>query len=308
MARAPRVTFSIVLPSLNEGAMLAMTIHSIAQHANGTPYETIVVDDGSTDGSTNGLGRRRNSSVRVIQGGGLGVARARNLGASEARGDCVIFMDAHCRVSPGWLDHFAQVLAADDVGMAGPSFTKLQTPRPRGCGMYWPDHTLDPCWFEVPEDEQTFCAPLTTGACQAFRRDTFQALGGYDDGFTRWGFEDVEMCLRVWLLGLTVAVQPAVTVAHYFRESRENYEVDDEEVTYNFLRMLHLHFAPTRIHRVRKAIGANPHLARAHDRLVDSDVFDRRAALLSRRVRDDDWFFREVNGGLAETASSAQLS
>src|SRR4051812_26893047 len=109
MARASRPAFSIVLPSLNEGAMLPMTIDSIAQHANGTPYETIVVADGSTDGSTAGLRRRSNSSVRVIQGGGLGVARARNLGASVADGDYLIFMDAHCRVSPGWLDRFAEV-------------------------------------------------------------------------------------------------------------------------------------------------------------------------------------------------------
>ncbi len=122
---------------------------------------------------------------------------------------------------------------------------------------------------------------------------------GYDAGFTRWGFEDVEMCLRTWLLGYRVAVQPDVTVAHYFREARDNYEVDDAAVTYNFLRMVYLHFSPTRIQQVREAVRGNPHVAVAQDRLADSDVFDRRAALLARRAHDDAWFFDEVNGSPA---------
>jgi len=289
-------TFSIILPSLNEGAMLSMTIDSIARHTAGIPYEILVVDDGSTDGSTTRYKGKRSGPVKVLRGGGLGVARARNLGARHARGDYLIFMDAHCRVSRGWLEGFAEVLSDPSIGMAGPSFTKLETPVPSGCGMYWADYTLDPCWFETPDSSGSYDVPLTTGACQVFRRDAFEALGGYDAGFTRWGFEDVEMCLRAWLLGYRVAVQPAVIIAHYFRESRDNYEVDDGQITYNFLRMVYLHFSPTRIQMVRKAMLGNPYVTVAQERLADSDVFDCRARMLSRRVYDDEWFFREVNG------------
>lgn len=267
-------TFSVILPCLNEGAMLSMTVESIAQHAGDVPCEVVVVDDGSTDGSVDGLRAARPPGVRLVRGGGLGVARARNLGARHARGRNLVFMDAHCRVSPGWLDQFSTLLDDPAVGMCGPSFTKLETPVPSGCGMYWADYTLDPCWFETPAEQGSYNAPLTTGACQVLRRDTFLEMGQYDPGFTRWGFEDVEMCLRAWLLGYRVAVDPAVTVAHYFRESRDNYDVDDGEVTYNFLRMIDLHFSPTRIRRVREAVRDNPHVASAQERLADSDVFD----------------------------------
>ena len=295
MAAAPR--FSIILPTLNEGAMLAMTIASIDSQSAGSDYEILVVDDGSTDGSVAALERApHRRRVKVLTGGGLGVARARNLGARHARGEVLIFMDAHCRVTSGWLERFDEALQYQEVGLAGPAFTKLETPHPSGCGMYWGDYTLDPCWFETPEMSDIYEAPLTTGACQTFRRETFETLGGYDAGFTRWGYEDVEMCLRVWLLGHHVAVHPAVTVAHYFRESRDNYNVDDGEVTYNFLRMVHLHFSPSRIRRVREANAGNPYLDAAQERLADSDVFDRREHLLGRRVRDDEWFFSQING------------
>ena len=52
-------------------------------------------------------------------------------------------------------------------------------------------------------------------------------------------------------------LNPAVTVAHYFRESRDNYPVDDGEVTYNFLRMVHLHFSPSRIPSARKGTSTS---------------------------------------------------
>jgi glycosyltransferase involved in cell wall biosynthesis len=295
MAAAP--TFSIVVPSLNEGAMLHMTTESIERHTGDLPYEVLIVDDGSTDGSTASYPRGSGHRVRVVPGGGLGVARARNLGARQARGDYVVFMDAHCRVSAGWLEGLAEVLSSGDVGMVGPSFTKLESPTPRGCGMRWSDHTLDPCWFE-PEGDEVYLVPLTTGACQAFRRDVFDWLGGYDSAFTRWGYEDVEMCLRAWLLGLRVAAHPGITVAHYFREARDNYEVDDLDVTYNFLQLAYLHFSATRIQRVLRTMEANPYVVAAQERLANSDIFERRDRMLSRRAYDDEWFFQQVNGPL----------
>jgi len=292
----PVPTFSIVIPTLNEGAMLRMTVESAAQHADGADYEVLVVDDGSTDGSTEIYKQPGDPRVRLIRGGALGVARARNLGARHARGDCLIFMDAHCKVSYGWLRGFADLLSIPGVGLGGPCFRKLETPMPRGCGMRWPDYRLDPCWFEPLNGVDVYSVPLTTGACQAFHRDTFEALGRYDAGFTRWGFEDVEMCLRAWLFGYQVAVHPGITIAHYFREARDNYEVDDTEITCNFLRMVYLHFRPTRIQQVLQAAKGNPFLATAQERLAESDVFERRAELFARRVRDDEWFFQEVNG------------
>ena len=240
--------FSVVIPTLNEGSMLAMTTNSILTQTDYPDYEVVVVDDGSTDGSTHFYRRYPNARIRVVQTSGQGVARARNLGAQHAHGEFVVFLDGHCRVAPNWLSAFADALSAPDVALVGPCFTRLETPRPRGCGMFWADLSLDPNWFEPVEDGGSYAVPLTTGACQAFRKSTFVALGRYDDGFTRWGFEDVEICLRAWLLGYRVLVHPGVTVAHYFRESR-GYEVDDIEVTYNFLRMLHLHLSAPRIRR-----------------------------------------------------------
>jgi glycosyltransferase involved in cell wall biosynthesis len=293
--------FSVVIPTLNEGSMLPMTTHSILSHTRWPSFEIVIVDDGSSDGSTEHYLRYPSPRARLVRGGGLGVARARNLGARHARGEYLVFLDAHCLVEPRWLDRFAGVLAEPDVAVAGPSFTKLMAREPRGCGMFWADAALDQHWFLPRDGERPYPVPLTTGACQAYRHDVFDAIGRYDEGCTRWGSEDVELCLRAWLLGWRVVVDPAITVAHHFRESR-GYSVDDIEITYNFLRMLHLHFSPPRIRRTLRALGGNPFVAPALERLEASDVYALRDELDASRVFDDDWFFAQVNPALREAA------
>ncbi len=286
--------FSVIIPTLNEGAMLTLTTHSILSQTRSPDYEIIVVDDGSSDGSADFYERYPNPRIRLLRTEGQGVARARNLGAAHANGEFVVFLDAHCRVSPEWLDSFAVALAEPDVAVAGPCFTRLETPHPRGCGMFWADYTLDPNWFEPEEGQPPYAVPLTTGACQSFRRETFLALGRYEEGFTRWGFEDVEICLRAWLLGYRVVVNPGITIAHHFRETR-GYEVDDTDVTFNFLRMIHLHFSPARIERVLEALAQNPSVPPAMARIHQSDVGAVRREMDGRRAYDDDWFFACIN-------------
>ncbi|WP_431283644.1 glycosyltransferase family 2 protein [Humitalea sp. 24SJ18S-53] len=288
--------FTVVIPTLNEGALLHMTVDSIRDRTRGPDYEVVIVDDGSTDGSTERY-RGGDARIRVVDGGGLGVARARNLGAARALGEWVVFLDAHCEVSETWLDRMALALADPQVALVGPCFTRLREAAPRGCGVAWVDHALETNWYEPLDVADAYDVPLTIGACQAFRTATFHAIGRYEEGFTSWGSEDLEICLRAWLLGYRVQGDPVATVAHYFRETR-NYEVDEHVVTCNVLRMLFLHFSAPRIRRVLRAVGGVMGLDRALDAVCGSDVFQVRAALEAVRQRDDDWYCRAFAPGL----------
>ena len=281
---------SIIIPTCNEGALLHLTVDSILTETDYPLFEIIVVDDGSTDGSCDRYqhGDRR---VRVVRGENLGVACARNLGAEHAAGSFLVFIDAHCKVSKNWIARFVAICSDASVGLVGPTFTRLDKSEPRGCGVSWSDHTLDSFWFEPADTDQPYDVPLTIGACQAFRTSTFKQLGRYGDEFTKWGSEDLEICLRAWLLGYRVVADPTITVAHHFRETR-NYDVEDRKILYNFLRMIHMHFSPKRIRKVIRAISPNPHLTGAMDDLYQSNVFEVRCRLSSVRTRDDDWFFK----------------
>lgn len=283
--------FSVVIPTRNEGDLLHMTVNSICEQTTYPEYEIVIVDDGSTDGSCDQY-RDAQGPVRVVEGGGVGIPRARNLGDKHAEGTFVVFLDAHCRVSANWLDVFAIALRKRGVAIVGPTFTRLEETEPKGCGMTWMNHKLEKTWF-IPEDtNKPYDVPITPGGCQAFRRDTFRSIGRFDEGFTQFGFQDVEICLRAWLLGFRVMVNPAAVVAHYFRESR-NYEVEDIGIIYNYLRLIHTHFAPSRVRQCLRDLGPYPNLDRAMDDLYKSDVFELRADLEASRVLDDQWFFEQ---------------
>jgi glycosyltransferase involved in cell wall biosynthesis len=293
--------FSVVIPTRNEGAMLGLTTDSVLSSTEWPDVEVIVVDDGSTDDSIVRYRRSPDPRLRILRGGGLGVAKARNLGAQHARGEYVVFLDAHCTVSSDWLDRFALALAEPGVALVSPCFTRLGASEPRGCGIFFGDAGLEQHWFEPRPWDTPYDVPLNIGACQALRRDVFDGLGRYDTGFGSWGFEDVELCLRAWLFGWRVQADPVATVAHQFRESR-GYEVDDIDVVYNFVRMLALHFDEPEFSAILAARGPNPNIGIALERIEVDGTLAQRHAYDRMRVRPVGWFFEHVNTMFADIA------
>src|ERR1035437_3968728 len=86
----PRI--SVVIISRNEGRELEATVANILETLPADGRQVVVVDDGSTDGSTAFLAKY--PEIVAVRAEGVGVARARNLGGSHGSGDIVVFADA----------------------------------------------------------------------------------------------------------------------------------------------------------------------------------------------------------------------
>ena len=83
---------SVVIPVYNRGEAVRDTLDSVLQQT-WAPLEILVVDDGSTDGSADWIEAHYGEVVRVIRQANGGVARARNRGWREARGEFIAFLD-----------------------------------------------------------------------------------------------------------------------------------------------------------------------------------------------------------------------
>jgi glycosyltransferase involved in cell wall biosynthesis len=83
---------SVIIPTYNRWPMVAEAVESVLEQAHSF-FEVIVVDDGSTDGTTEHL-KKYGSSVRVMAQQRSGVAAARNYGVSSARGRYLAFLDS----------------------------------------------------------------------------------------------------------------------------------------------------------------------------------------------------------------------
>jgi hypothetical protein len=106
-----------------------------------------------------------------------------------------------------------------------------------------------------------------------------------------YGSEDLELCLRIWLLGRRVVLVPSSVCSHLFR-SKHPYEVPGTAYLVNMMRTALAHFSEERLQRCLDAWKDSPDYDAAFAQVQDSDIWERRRHLFAVRTRDDDWFFR----------------
>jgi glycosyltransferase involved in cell wall biosynthesis len=287
---------SVILPATNESVMLQRTVEQFVATlpAKG---EVIVVDNGSTDGCADFLAEGRRENVRFIRSTEpLGVSAARNRGLAAARGEVVVFSDAHMDVPERWWEPLVRTLNLSDVGpnvgVVAPSIGVMGQPElAASCGQRIAETSLRLEWLPLKSAEP-YPVPTLGGGFMAMRRETLERAGAFDDGMPQWGSEDLELCVRYWLLGYEVWVVPEVTVLHYFRKARP-YGIQWHLLTHNVLRVALLHFGHQRIARVASALRNRARFGAALALAVESDVWQKRADFAARRVRDDDWLFEK---------------
>jgi GT2 family glycosyltransferase len=286
---APVKKLSVVLISHNEGPNLRLTVENL-QDTLPSESEVLIVDDRSSDGSTDFLIHKRDSVRLVRPRRRLGVAQARNYGANRTDGDVIVFCDAHLSFPSGWYRPLLSLLEDPLIGAAAPCISDREARHHKGFGLRPSGPDLNAQWLSRKGNDP-YPVPLLPGACMAMRRNVFRSVGGFDRMLIRYGVEDCELSLRLWLLGYELWLVPAVAVEHEFHD-RIPYEVDWRTVLHNRLRMAFLHFSNSRRGRVLGALKEYPDFAVALALVSKSDAALRRSELESRRKRNDDWFFQ----------------
>ena len=279
-------SISVIVITRNEGDELRATVDNLLRTLPESSSEVIVVDDGSTDGSTDFLWPQ--SRVCLLHSDGVGVARARNFGASRAEGDVVVFSDAHMRVPDRWHEPLMSALADPEIGAVAPGVYSLTNPRQIGFGLRLTGPDLHASWCQKVS-ASPYPAAILPGCFLAMRRETFERTGGYDHGMHQLGGNDNELSCRFWLLGYTLLVVPEVEVGHLFRTSTP-YEAQWAAVVHNRVRMALAHFSKERVERVFAALRVYEAFPKGMSMMLASDVFARRASLLSARRFDDQWY------------------
>lgn len=289
------ISISVIVVSHNEGDYLGRTVESLLRSlpADG---EIIVVDDSSTDGSSDGL-RDADDSVRVLRPARrLGASAARNFGARQASGDVVLFSDAHVEVPRVWARPLLKTLESPGVGAVGAALTSMLHPQSKGYGLRFTDAGLNVDWLNL-KSGKSYPVPLLGGFFLALRRELFETIGGFDCGMGIWGMEDLEISVRLWTLGQRCLLVPSVDVAHLDRETGTYpaYQRDWETGVHNILRLAFVHFGTMRLRQVVRYYSDDEVFPAALARLSASDAWLRRSQIRSSRRFDDAWYFQRFN-------------
>ncbi len=236
---APRIDFSIIIPTRNRTKDLLNCLERIAQlEYPPDRFEVIVVDDGGSVALDELLTRfRQRLAVSLFLQPHLGPASARNLGASHACGKYLVFTDDDCWPDPAWLSRLQAVFSeSPDIAVGGLTVNALE-------GNIYSEASqmliLFLCgYFNRDPDDSVFL----TSSNLSFPTERFRQLGGFSTQFASAGGEDRELCDRWRHAGLRMRYRPdvlvkhshALTFAQFWRQHR-NYG----QGAYHFHRMRH---------------------------------------------------------------------
>ena len=223
MSRPSRVSVAIL--SWNGRQHLETCLAALdAQHDPGVPWEVLVLDNGSTDGTAAWMESEfaRHPRVRLVASPvNLGFCAGNNRLAAEARGDAVALLNNDTRPQPGWLAALVDALAGAPEDVAAVSGKIVDWSGERldfGRGVMTFDGHAFQLDFRRPLAQARVPAAgeellFACGGNMLVRRASFLAAGGFDEDYFAY-LEDVDLGWRLWSGGERVTFAPEAVVHH----------------------------------------------------------------------------------------------
>ncbi len=193
-----------------ETELLASLLGSLAE-ASGTLRLHLLVQDNSPEPehleairAMPELAEGMFASVDVQRSGeNLGFGRGHNANARRGKSPWLLVINQDCIVEPGALERLVETAAADDAKVAAWEMRQIPYEHPKAY------------------DPATLDSPWASGAATLFRREAYEAAGGFDEAIFMYG-EDVDLSWRLRAKGWRVTYQPRCAVVHRtYREAGE---------------------------------------------------------------------------------------
>lgn len=316
-SRHPRHV-KIILPTTNEGPWLRATVDSILDTTDYPSWEILVHQNGDTTTDLSFVGEppyRERVRCRVTEEA-LGVGLSVNEAVEPGDAAYYAFLDAHCLVTErDWLGRAVRFLEEHpEASMMQPqirTFTyegELRAGDPvemgrlrRGGGGYavrwiWPYHP--PLGFGDLARSPASSAPhegMAGGGGVVFvSAGRFHALGRYDPEVGGWYPESMDYCIRAWLQGFPMYVDPSIRVLHRQKDEGRRYPILEVDLMHGVLRTAYKYLSPRRrdlAESLCRRHGKPGEVREALRRVRSGRWLQERAEHLARRVHDDDWLF-----------------
>jgi hypothetical protein len=209
---------SVVVVNWNRKELLRACLASLARQT-GVSFETIVVDNGSTDGSAEMAGGEFQTRV-IRNSGNRGFCAANNQGIAAARGEFIALLNNDAEAEPGWLAALARACDKEpEVGMAASKILVWEDPRriDKAGHLIFPDGQNRGRGAGAPDvgqfdREEEVLWP--DGCAALYRRRMLDQIGGFDEDFFAYG-DDAELGLRARIAGWKCRYAPDAVVRHH---------------------------------------------------------------------------------------------
>ena len=203
ISAAPKI--SVIIPVKNGGDGFNRCLRSL-MNVTTPPCEVIVVADGDTSGSWRVAAALGFRVLYLPENGGP--ARARNIGARQAHGDVLLFLDADVAIHADALEKIGRCFAGD-AQLAALFGSYDDTPSEANFLSQYRNLLHHFVHQSSREEATTFWS-----GCGAIRREVFLQLGGFDESYRRPSIEDIELGYRLTRAGHRVRLEKSVQATH----------------------------------------------------------------------------------------------
>ena len=212
------IKITVVIPNWNGMRWLPACLEAL-ERQDLTEFRTIVVDNGSTDGSVTFI-RKNYRDVEIIElAGNTGFANAANTAIARSASPYVVLLNADAQVYPDWLSTLLGRIedSPPEVGAINSQLLRMDEPEridDAGDELSWYGAATKRGYNQAAGDFQEESEIFSTCAAAClYRREFLVATGGFDVDFFAY-LEDVDLGLRGRLLGYRYLYLPKAKVLH----------------------------------------------------------------------------------------------
>ncbi len=220
---------SIIIPSRDQGEILANCLESIYQKTNYTNYEIIIIDNGSTEQLFFDVVKKWQEKLTITLlplAIPFNFSRLNNLATKKASGDYLLFLNNDVEIlTADWLTAMLEQAQRPSIGAVG---AKLLFPNNEiqhaGVLLGIDGISTHPFAKKLEEDCHYYVNSIVnytvlTGACLMMKKSVFEEVGGWDEDFVV-EFNDFDLCLKLVNAGYNNVYLPHVSLYHYESYSR----------------------------------------------------------------------------------------
>jgi GT2 family glycosyltransferase len=227
----PPPDLAIITVSTNEAGWLTPCLRTVFEHAGSATLDVVVVDNESTDGTRELVGRQF-PAARVVPSSNRGFAHANNRGAMTTSARYVLFLNPDTEIAEGTFGELVEAMdQRPEIGLAGvkqitgdgelwPTIRRFPNAlRAAGDALAlerWPSR---PSWLgerelDLAVYEREVECDWTTGSYMLARREALLSAGLLDERFFMYA-EEPDLCLRIKRAGWQVWHLPTMTIIHH---------------------------------------------------------------------------------------------
>ena len=224
-----RLALSVIIVSYNTCAMTLDCLRTLSAALSRLPSEVFLVDNASTDGTPAAVRAEFPWVVLIENDQNRGFGAANNQALAVARGEFLLLLNSDAFPEPGALASLMVYLRADpEVAAVGPRLLNADGSLQRSCFRFpsplrcwlenlWisaalPNHPLVGDYRRWAHDAERR-VDFVIGACLLVRREAYEQVGGFDEGFFMYS-EETDWQRRMHAAGWQVAFTPSAEVTH----------------------------------------------------------------------------------------------